>query len=207
MALIAPRHGRFMVAFGFGGAAAGAAWASGMLPIYCLLGGANVFFLLYLALMVQLIRASGPAELRLHAALTDEGVALILFLAGLAVVVSVTSIFLVLNADDSGLQARVLALISLPLGWAMVQILAAFHYAHIYYRGATGGMVFPGTEMPSAQDFIYASFTIGMTAQVSDVVVDNQAMRQAVLLHGVASFFYNTCILAVAVNAAVTAGS
>ncbi|OZA11039.1 MAG: hypothetical protein B7Y02_09445, partial [Rhodobacterales bacterium 17-64-5] len=65
MALIAPRHGRFMVAFGFGGAAAGAAWASGMLPIYCLLGGANVFFLLYLALMVQLIRASGPAELRL----------------------------------------------------------------------------------------------------------------------------------------------
>jgi len=206
MAPIAPRHGRFIAAFVLGVAAAGAAWVLGVLPVYCLLGGANAFFLIYLGLMVRLIRASGPAELRLHAALTDEGVALILFLAILAVVVSVTAIFLVLNADESGLQARILALISLPLGWTMVHVLAAFHYAHLYYRGAKGGMVFPGKAEPAAWDFVYASFTIGMTAQVSDVVVDSRAMRQAVLVHGVASFFYNTCILAVAVNAAVTAG-
>ena len=68
------------------------------------------------------------------------------------------------------------------------------------------GMVFPGKGEPDAWDFLYASFTIGMTAQVSDVVLETRALRQAVLVHAVASFFYNTCILALAVNAAVTAG-
>jgi uncharacterized membrane protein len=66
-------------------------------------------------------------------------------------------------------------------------------------------MVFPGKGAPDTWDFLYASFTIGMTAQVSDVVIETRPMRQAVLVHGVASFFYNTCILALAVNAAVTA--
>ena len=51
-----------------------------------------------------------------------------------------------------------------------------------------------------------ADVNIGMTAQVSDVVLETRSLRQAVLVHGVASFFYNTCILALAVNAAVTAG-
>ena len=40
-----------------------------------------------------------------------------------------------------------------------------------------------------------------MTAQVSDVVVTTAAMRRAVLLHSLGSFFYNTVILALAVNA------
>ena len=45
-----------------------------------------------------------------------------------------------------------------------------------------------------------------MTAQVSDVQVETRAMRMAVLVHGIASFFFNTGILALAVNAAVLAG-
>ena len=42
-----------------------------------------------------------------------------------------------------------------------------------------------------------------MTAQVSDVVVRTTAMRRTTLAHGIGSFFYNTVILALAVNAAV----
>ena len=42
-----------------------------------------------------------------------------------------------------------------------------------------------------------------MTAQVSDVVVERPGLRRLVLAHGVVSFFYNTVILALAVNAAV----
>ena len=67
-------------------------------------------------------------------------------------------------------------------------------------------MIFSGRGEPDAWDFLYASFTIGMTAQVSDIQVQTRALRRAVLVHGVASFFYNTCILALAVNAAVSAG-
>ncbi len=67
-------------------------------------------------------------------------------------------------------------------------------------------MRFPGKGDPDAWDFLYASFTIGMTAQVSDVEVTTPQMRRAVLVHGVASFFYNTGILALAVIAAVSTG-
>jgi uncharacterized membrane protein len=45
-----------------------------------------------------------------------------------------------------------------------------------------------------------------MTAQVSDVEFATRPLRRAVLVPGVASFFYSTSILALAVNAAVTAG-
>ena len=201
-----PRHGRFIAAFGIGVLVALGAWVQGVPLVYSLLSGLNAFFVLYLGLMAVLIRASTPAELRRHAGLDDEGVVLILLLAVLAVISSVTTIFLVLNAEGSGLQARIAALISLPLGWTTVHVLAAFHYAHLHYRGPHPGMVFPGKDEPDAGDFLYASFTIGMTAQVSDVVVATRPMRQAVLGHAVTSFFYNTCILALAVNAVVTAG-
>ena len=202
----APRHGRFLIAFVLGVAAGIVAWALSVAPDFALLAAADVFFLIYLALTARIVGSTGPEALRHHAEEDDEGVALILLLAALAVGVSVIAIFLVLNADQSSLAARLAALVSLPLGWATIHTLAAFHYAHLHYRGAGPGLSFPGKGDPDAWDFLYASFTIGMTAQVSDVQVATREMRRAVLVHGVASFFYNTCILALAVNAAVTAG-
>jgi uncharacterized membrane protein len=203
---LGPRHGRFLVAFSLGVAAGAAVWALSVRPEFALLIAADAFFLIYLLLTARIIGSTDADALRRHAEEDDEGVALILLLAGLAVLVSVTAIFLVLNADASTLAARSLALVSLPLGWATVHTLAAFHYAHLHYRGDAPGMLFPGKGDPDAWDFLYASFTIGMTAQVSDVEVATRPMRRAVLVHGVASFFYNTGILALAVNAALTAG-
>lgn len=203
---LAPRHGRFLIAFGLGLLVGLTSWAQGILPVFCLLAGVDAFFLLYLALMARLARSTGPDDLRRHADDDDEGVALILILALVAVVVSITAIFLVLNAEASSLAARLVSLVSLPLGWATIHVMAAFHYVRLHYRGIGPGMAFPGKEPPEAWDFLYVSFTIGMTAQVSDVTLLTRPMRKAVLVHGVASFFYNTCILALAVNAAVTAG-
>ncbi len=203
---IVPRHGRFLIAFALGLAAGGAAWALSVAPDFALLTAADIFFLIYLVLTARIIGSTGPEDLRRHAGEDDEGVPLILILAALAVLVSVTAIFLVLNADASSLAARLAALVSLPLGWATIHTLAAFHYAHLHYRGEGPGFRFPGKGDPDAGDFLYASFTIGMTAQVSDVEVATRPLRRAVLVHGVASFFYNTCILALAVNAALTAG-
>ena len=202
----APRHGRFLIAFALGVAAGIAAWALSVAPDFALLAAADVFFLIYLALTARIVGSTGPEALRRHAEEDDEGVALILLLAALAVGVSVTAIFLVLNASASSFAARSLALVSLPLGWATIHTLAAFHYAHLHYRSEGPGLRFRGKGDPDAWDFLYASFTIGMTAQVSDVKVATRPLRRAVLVHGVASFFYNTCILALAVNAALTAG-
>ena len=41
-----------------------------------------------------------------------------------------------------------------------------------------------------------------MTAQVSDVEVRTTPLRRLTLMHGVVSFFYNTVLLALAVNTA-----
>lgn len=202
------RHGRFLLAFLLGLVAGGIAWALSLAPAFALLAAADGFFLIYLLLTARIVGRTGSEELRRHAEEDDEGVALILLLAALAVLVSGTAIFLVLNADESSLWARLIALVSLPLGWATIHVLAAFHYAYLHYRADEKGkgFDFPGDGDPDAWDFLYASFTVGMTAQVSDVQVATRKMRRAVLVHGVASFFYNTGILALAVNAAVTAG-
>jgi uncharacterized membrane protein len=42
-----------------------------------------------------------------------------------------------------------------------------------------------------------------MTAQVSDVLVQTTRMRRAVLFHSVVAFFFNTVLIAMAVNVAV----
>jgi uncharacterized membrane protein len=203
----APRQGRFLITFAVGAATGLAAWALGVDLVFSLLIGVDVFFVLYLAVMAWLAHVADAEELRRHAEEDDEGVALILLLALIAVVASITAIFLVLTADESSLLARSSALISLPLGWASLHVMAAFHYAHLHYRSKEAGMVFPGKGGdPDALDFLYASFTIGMTAQISDVQIASRPLRRAVLVHGIASFFYNTGILALAVNAAVSAG-
>jgi len=49
---------------------------------------------------------------------------------------------------------------------------------------------------------MYVAFTVGTTAQVSDTVTTDLAMRKLVLAHGVVSFFFNTAILALGVNLA-----
>jgi uncharacterized membrane protein len=46
-----------------------------------------------------------------------------------------------------------------------------------------------------------------MTAQVSDVQVRTARMRAVTLAHGVVSFFFNTVLIAIAVNAVVASAS
>jgi uncharacterized membrane protein len=48
-----------------------------------------------------------------------------------------------------------------------------------------------------------AAFVIGMTAQTSDVAITTTAMRRVNLMHAIVSFFFNTVLVAAAVNAAV----
>jgi len=50
---------------------------------------------------------------------------------------------------------------------------------------------------------LYFSSVKGTTAQTSDVEIVSRAIRRLALAHGVVSFFYNTVIVALAVNGAV----
>ncbi len=71
-----------------------------------------------------------------------------------------------------------LGLVALAGSWLMMHTIYAFHYAHRYYidqKSGTpdGGLDFPGKDdAPDYFDFLYYSYVIGMTSQVSDVQVD-----------------------------------
>jgi uncharacterized membrane protein len=101
-----------------------------------------------------------------------------------------------------------LAAATIVCSWFLTHVMYALHYAHRFYRDdpstperdATGGLDFPGTEAPHYWDFLYFSFVIGMTSQVSDVQVTSHAMRILVLWHGVLSFFFYTVLLALTLN-------
>jgi uncharacterized membrane protein len=96
------------------------------------------------------------------------------------------------------------------LSWTTLHVIYAVHYAHLFYDPAErkaagkflGGIEFPDTKEPDYWDFVYFSFVIGMTCQVSDVQVTARHMRHLVTAQGIIAFFYNTVVVALAVNIA-----
>lgn len=202
------RHSRFFFAFALGGAVAISAFASSMAWQMHALLGVNSFFLTYLGLSARLVLSTTPQDLQHQAEADDEGIVLIVLLAIGAVIVSLASIIWVLSGHETSLWQPIFAFSAVPLGWGTVHTLAAFRYAHLYYSSGSGsGLTFPGTKNPGIWDFLYLSFGVGMTAQVSDVVVTGSDLRKMVLGHAIGAFFYNTVILAFAVNAAFALGS
>lgn len=210
------RHGRFYIALAAGLAVGVATPGLGM-ALRVLLAG-DTFFLVYLALTAVFVARADAAHLRARAAGADEGLPLIVFVTVAAAALSAGAVFVLLRRSGAeGGVAGILAVASLPLGWMTLHTVMSFHYANLFYaprRGAvddaatgsampSGGLDFPGTPEPGPWDFLYFSFVIGMTAQVSDVAVRTTRMRRAALAHGVVAFFYNAVILALAVNAAI----
>jgi len=100
-----------------------------------------------------------------------------------------------------------LSIATITLSWAAIHTTFALHYAHEYYRGGeSGGLAFPGGEDdPDYWDFVYFSFVVGMTAQVSDVGITDRMIRRTATVHGIVSFVFNTALLALMVNIAASA--
>ena len=152
------------------------------------------------------------AEMRATVLANDQGRVAILVLAILAIAASIAAIFFLLEKakDASGPPAFqvALAVATIACSWLLMHVMFALHYAHRFYRDnpktaesdATGGLRFPGDDDPDYWDFLYFSFVIGMTSQVSDVQVTSRAMRRLVMWHGVLSFAFYTIILALSIN-------
>lgn len=196
------RHLRLLVSVGFGGVLAGASLWLGNGTLTDVLFGVNGFFAGYLALSLWLTIRSTPDDLRNRAEEDDEGVVLMGVISLTAVLVSLGAIVQVLNSPEQSLLAAGMSLAAVPLGWAMLHTVVAFRYARLFYVDKQGcGLVFPGTKEPGPWDFLYFAFAIGTSAAVSDVDVESTRMRQLVMLHATGTFFYNTVILALSVNA------
>jgi uncharacterized membrane protein len=92
-------------------------------------------------------------------------------------------------------------------GWLLTHTAFTLRYAHLYYRGGAdseGGIEFCGDDKPADLDFAYFAFTIGMCFQVSDATIGDRTIRHTALLHALVSFIYNTGILALVLNIAMS---
>lgn len=182
-------------------------------PSVAIEGAAIVFFLTYLTIFSSRVPHLTAAHLKAHADSDDLPAIVIIAITFLAVAVSVASLFVALNhTAGENVWSLTLAFLSVFLGWLTIHTMTAIHYAHLFWRSSTGagnmqphgGMDFPDTDEPGIYEFLYFSIVIGMTAQTSDVAVTRTSMRKVVLLHSIVSFFFNTVLVAAAVNAAVS---
>ncbi|MBZ9700604.1 MULTISPECIES: DUF1345 domain-containing protein [unclassified Mesorhizobium] len=181
--------------------------------------GANAFFAAYVTLVVAQMPKFTGTYLSKNARDTDQPV-LVIFAVTLVVVgVAIAALFQLINQKGSSNAMELgFALLSIPLGWFTIHAMAALHYAHVYWMDGdlvdagtkkkipVGGLLFPGDKRPEGWDFLYFSTVIGMTAQTADTNISTTHMRRVVLVHSILSFFFNTVIVAAAVNLAVSLG-
>ena len=174
-----------------------------------LLVGWDIFVALYLVLVFTMVFSTGMRHIRRNAVLQDEGRFLILLVTALGAFASIAAIVFELSASNRSTPGRVLATVTIALSWAAVHTVFSLHYAHEYYRGGKpGGLQFPsGDQHEDADywDFVYFSFVIGMTAQVSDVGITDKIIRRTATVHGIISFVFNTALVALMVNIAASA--
>jgi uncharacterized membrane protein len=196
-------HGRFYGAMLVGAAVYAVFRACGG-PVP-LAAAADGFFLAYLAAASRHLVAATPEDLKRRAASEDEGILIVMAIALGIIAVNLVGVFVALNGGRLAALPLALVLLAAPLGWFVLHTISAFHYANLHYFDPSGeggrALLFPATKAPDLWDFFYFSFVIGMTAQVSDVQIREGAMRRAVLGHSVVSFFFNTVLIALVINA------
>lgn len=160
---------------------------------------------IFLVSIAPLLRHDDRDEMRERAKTNDANRTVLLgltFLTMLAILVSVANEL----GGHHGRAAVALIVSTLVLAWAFTNTVYALHYAHIFYGDADrsgdddGGLDFPKTPEPDYWDFVYFSFTLGMTFQTSDVDISSERMRRIVIGQCLAAFVFNLGVLAFTIN-------
>ena len=169
----------------------------------------DVFAALYLVLAYIMMLRCDVGHIRRSAVLQDDGRFLLLLLTAFGALASIGAIVFELGASKGNPAGLTLAIVTIVLSWVLVHTAFALHYAHEFYRGKKpGGLQFPSGDAKAEADywdFVYFSFVIGMTAQVSDVGITDRIIRRTATVHGIISFVFNTALIALMVNIAGSA--
>ncbi|MEU9336161.1 DUF1345 domain-containing protein [Streptomyces sp. NPDC048290] len=128
-----------------------------------------------------------------------------LLVGGLALCGLIAIVLLLVRGDSTtgnGTLAAAAALFGAFLAWGALHLMYATRYAYVYYD-IGGGIDFNTDEPPAYRDFLYFSYNLGMTYQVSDTDVSSSRIRAIVLRHTLLSYVFGTSILATAINLVV----
>ena len=184
---------------------------SGTSPLIEVMSVWIAFALMYLVTGWTVLFTRPIHEIRQTAKKDDGSKAYVFFMVLLSSFASIIIVLLIMiskAADDSEHGMFIFVSVAgILLSWFMVHTLYTFHYAHMYYDDAPDdnskdaeGLDFPQDDDPDYIDFMYFSFVIGCTFQVSDVEINSRDIRRAVLWHGLISFGLNTFVVALTIN-------
>ena len=205
---------RFLISLCVGVAVALLVPLDGVIPR--ILAGWNAGGWLYLALIAVKMARAEVEGIKREADIERESRIAVLFIVTFGSVFALLALFAQLMAlkSEHGIDRSIsiaLSVATIFLSWLLIHTVFAVFYAHEFHSegrggaragGGGGGFDFPDDSTPDYLDFLYFSFVVGTTAQTSDVAVTSRAMRRVVMLHGILSFFFNTAVIAFAVNLA-----
>lgn len=173
------------------------------------------FFLIVSA--SKMIRTRSTDEIRARAAELDDAGSAVLPLSLMAALASVAIVVgeAASAPPHQAASSAALVLTSVALSWCFIHLMFAQHYAHGFYApGGTpaggkskkhrGGLLFPGEDEPDYWDFIHFSLIIGVACQTADVQISDRRLRRTSSVHSVTAFVFNTVIVALGVNFAVS---
>ncbi|MDV9188360.1 DUF1345 domain-containing protein [Streptomyces sp. SR27] len=109
-------------------------------------------------------------------------------------------VLLLVGRSDLSHAAAATALGGVFMAWAALHLMYATRYAYLYYRRPGGGIDFNSPEPPRYSDFLYFSYNLGMTYQVSDTNVSDTTIRSVALRHCLLSYVFGVSILATTIN-------
>ncbi|NLR69813.1 DUF1345 domain-containing protein [Novosphingobium sp. ERN07] len=160
----------------------------------------------FLTSILPLLRDANTASIRRHAANNDANRLLVLIITTVVTMVVLAAISGELPPASAGNRMAMVKLVgTLLLTWLFANTVYALHYAHLFYSSRdgkdTGGIDFPGTTTPDYLDFIYFSFTLGMTFQTSDTEITSKSIRRIATAHSFAAFIFNIGVIAFTINA------
>ncbi len=107
-----------------------------------------------------------------------------------------------ISADQRGNPLLIfLTFLVVACSWMLILISYAVHYARENSNEA--GLAFPGEDRdgpPVFSDYVYLAAQVATTFSTSDVTVERRSMRRTVTVHSIATFAYNTVVIALIVS-------
>jgi len=201
-----PRFVLFLVVMA--GTAAWSLWLDQASFASALVRGFNLGAVVFIISLWPLSRDHTAAQMQVHARDNNANRALVLMITVLVMLAIMAAIAIDLPSAKGGNEwALVKLVVTLALAWSFSNLVFMMHYAHAFYasrkggKGVRGGFTFHGTSEPDYWDFLYFSFTAGMSFAASDVDVTDGKIRRVVLVQCLLSFVFNIGVIAFTINA------
>ena len=173
-----------------------------------LVRGFNLAAIVFTVSLWPLSRAHTAAQMRLHSEQNNANRGLVLLITTVVMLAIMAAIASDLPSAKHGDSWAVIKLVfTLATAWIFSNLVFMLHYAHAFYhalpggKGHRGGFEFPGTPEPDYWDFLYFSFTAGMSFAASDVNVTASHVRKVLVAHCLLSFVFNIGVIAFTINA------